>query len=89
MLVGGGKNRRTEEIGLTPTHFEITKILEKADLRGKVAILLMASAGLRVGALPSLKIRSLERIDKYQLYKITVYENADEEYFTFCTPECT
>ena len=84
----GGKNRRNRR-DRPYTHFEITKILEKADLRGKVAILLMASAGLRVGALPSLKIRNLERIDKYQLYKITVYENEDEEYFTFCTPECT
>lgn len=28
-------------------------------------------------------------IDKYSLYKITVYENEDEEYITFCTPECT
>ena len=49
----------------------------------------MCSAGLRIGALPSLKIRNLERIAKYQLYKITVYENEDEEYVTFCTPECT
>jgi hypothetical protein len=64
-------------------------MLEKADQRGKVAILLMFSSGMRVGALSSLKIRNLERIDKYQLYKITVYEGDDEEYVTFCTPECT
>ena len=63
-------------------------MLEKADQRGRVAILLMASTGMRVGAIPLLKIRNLERIEKYSLYKVTVYENEDEEYITFCTPEC-
>ena len=33
-------------------------------------ILLMASAGLRMGALPLLRIKDLESIDKYSLYKI-------------------
>ena len=64
-------------------------MLEKADQRGRIAILLMFSAGLRVGAITSLKIRDLEKIEKYQLYKIKVYENDDGEYTTFCTPECT
>jgi hypothetical protein len=31
----------------------------------------------------------LQKIDNYQLYKITVYENEDEEYISFVTPECT
>lgn len=35
-----------------------------------------------------LRIRNLERIEKFNIYKITVYENEDEEYITFCTPEC-
>jgi hypothetical protein len=51
------------------THFEIAKMLEKADQRGKIAILLMCSAGLRIGALPYIKLRNLERIEKYNLYK--------------------
>jgi integrase len=67
------------------TSLEILKMLEKADERGRAIILLMASTGMRAGALPSLKIRNLERIEKYSLYKITVYENEDEEYITFCT----
>ncbi|HKI06903.1 MAG TPA: hypothetical protein VKA09_00765, partial [Nitrososphaeraceae archaeon] len=61
------------------THYEIAKMLEKADQRGRVAILLMASAGIRVGALPSLKIRDLQRVEKYSIYKISVYENEPEE----------
>lgn len=70
------------------TREEITKMLEKADQRERIVVLLMSSSGMRVGAIPFLKVRNLERIDKYSLYKITVYENEDEEYITFCTPEC-
>jgi site-specific recombinase XerD len=43
-----------------------------ASLRDKCIILLMASAGLRRGALSYLRIRNLQKIDKYQLYKIAV-----------------
>jgi integrase len=86
--VGRGKNKKNKR-DRPYTHFEIQKMLEKADQRGRISILLMASAGLRIGALPSLKIRNLEKIDRYNLYKITAYEGEDEEYTTFCTPECT
>ena len=41
---------------------------------------------MRIGALPSIKISDLERIDK--LYKLNVYAGDREEYFTFTTPEC-
>ena len=85
--IGRGKNRKHKK-DRPYTHLEIQKMLEKADQRGRVAILLMSSSGIRVGALTSLKQRNLERIDKYNIYKVTVYENEDEEYITFCTPEC-
>jgi integrase len=61
---------------------QIRKMLSIADERMKVVILLMASSGIRMGALPDLKISSLEG------NKLTVYENTKEEYFTFITPEC-
>ena len=64
------------------THEEISKMLEIADERMRVVILLLASTGIRIGAIPSLKIRTVDDM------KITVYENAKEEYFTFMTPEC-
>jgi hypothetical protein len=48
----------------------------------------MCSSGMRVGALSTLKVRNLQKIDKYNLYRIMVYEGDDEEYVTFCTPEC-
>jgi integrase len=71
------------------TRDEIRKILEKCDERKKVMILLQSSAGLRVGALSDLKIKSLVKSEKYGLYKILVYEGTPDEYFCFCTPECT
>jgi integrase len=67
-------------------HPEISKILQVSDLRMKVIILLMASTGMRIGAIPSLKMRNLEKIN--DIYKITVYEGSKESYFTFTTPEC-
>jgi hypothetical protein len=41
---------------------EILKMLEKADERKRVVILLMTSTGIRVGALPFLKIRNIEEL---------------------------
>ncbi len=64
------------------THKEIGKLLQISDLRMKVCILLMAGSGLRMGALCDLKIKHL------QDNKLTVYENTNEEYFTFIDPEC-
>ena len=68
------------------THKEIQQILEYADERAKCAFTLLASTGIRIGALPSMKIGDLEKIDN--LYKVTVYAGDKEEYLTFCTPEC-
>jgi integrase len=69
------------------THQEISKILQVSDLRMKVIIMLMASTGMRIGAIPSLKMRNLEKIN--DIYKVTAYEGARESYITFTTPECT
>ena len=66
------------------THEEISKLLETADERMRVIILLMASSGIRVGALPLLRLRNLDN----QNSKVTVYENDREEYIAFITPEC-
>ena len=68
------------------THEEIQKILNVSDLRMKVVIGLMASAGLRIGALTQLRLRNLEKVE--QCYKVTVYEGTNEQYYSFTTPEC-
>ncbi len=70
------------------THQEIKKILDVADSRMKSVILLMASTGMRIGAIPDLKLKHLEELPDKQIYKITVYEKAKEQYYTFCSHEC-
>lgn len=68
------------------TYEEIQKILNVSDLRMKVIVLLMASAGLRIGAIAELRLRNLEKIE--QCYKVTIYEGTDSSYYSFVTPEC-
>jgi integrase len=70
------------------TKEQIRQLLDFADLRTKCVILLMSSAGLRRGAIPTLRKGDLKRMEKYGLYKILVYKNESESYETFCTPEC-
>ena len=64
------------------THEEISKMLEIADDRMRAVILLLTSSGVRVGALPYIKLQNL--IEN----RLTVYETFYEEYLTFVTPEC-
>lgn len=68
-------------------HQQIKKILDVSDLRMKVVVLLMCSTGCRVGALPGLRLRSLEKIDTHNLYKVTFYEGSNETYYSYTTPE--
>jgi integrase len=67
---------------------EISRLLEFCDLRDRSIVLLFASTGMRIGAVPPLKLEHLTKIQKYGLYKFTVYAGYKEEYVTFCTPEC-
>ena len=71
------------------TKEEIIQLLDHADLRMKVIILTMLSSGIRVGGLADLKIKDLQYIEKFQIYKINVYSfDSKEKYVTYCTPEC-
>jgi integrase len=56
---------------------EISRLLEKVDHRCRIIILLMASSGMREGAIHSLKLSDIERLQ--DIYKITVYKNEAEE----------
>ena len=70
------------------TRQEISKLLSMADLRDRCIILLMASSGIRVGAIPSLTIKSLKKLDE-GLGLLTVYgESKKSRYVTLVTPEC-
>jgi integrase len=70
------------------TTLEIQQLLTKADERMRVVILLLASTGIRIGVIPDLKLRHLTKLEA-GLYQIVVYENSNEEYFCFCSPECS
>ena len=68
---------------------EIQRILDHCDERSRVIFLLMASTGMRVGAIDGITFGHLTEIPEYNLYKITVYATSKHErYYTFCTPEC-
>jgi integrase len=71
------------------TRNQIKALLDRAGLRDRCMILMMASAGLRRGALTSLRLTDLQKIEKYNLHKIIVYKREQEQYTIFCTPECT
>jgi integrase len=69
-------------------HEEIKAMLEHANERNRAVILLMSSTGIRLGALPELRVKDLEPINKYNIFKIWVYaKSRKSRYFTFCTPE--
>lgn len=74
------------------THEEIAQLLSICTERDRAAVLLMASTGMRVGALPGIRLKHLRKwtveTSSYHIYQITVYaDSPKDKYFTFCTPE--
>lgn len=67
---------------------EIYKALQTADQRMKVIIFLLVSTGERIGSLPDLTLGNLTRIEDHGIYKVTIYEGTNNEYYTFTTREC-
>jgi site-specific recombinase XerD len=70
---------------------EIAQVITQGcpDLRAKVAVLLLCSSGIRMGALHSLQIGDLTKIERFNLhlYNIQVYARTRDKYHTFTTPE--
>lgn len=70
------------------TREEIKSLLDTAhSLRDKAIILLLASSGMRRGAIIKLQLKHLKPLEKYHIFVIDVYKQAREHYYTFCTPE--
>lgn len=67
------------------SHEEIQKLLDIADERMRAVILILVSSGSRIGGIPTLHVRDIEKSG--EVYKITIYENEEEEYFSFITKE--
>jgi integrase len=87
-------NKKVRNNDKAYTHKQIERLLDSAVTeRDKVIVLLMASAGLRIGALPSLTIGNLSKVyppgypSGSHIYKIVVYDKEPEQYYTFTTFE--
>jgi integrase len=72
------------------TKEEIAKLFTMADLRDRCIILLMASTGMRVGALKSLKLKHLTRLQhESNIGLVSIYpESKEHRYNALMTPEC-
>ena len=68
---------------------ELKKILESCNLKHKIIVTLMVSSGCRIGAISDLKLSNFIYFEKEKLHQILFYMNTREEYFSFCTPECS
>lgn len=73
-----------------PTKIELRKLLMFSPLWLKVSIMVMATSGIRIGALINLKIKDIDLIKDEQIGFITVPPELSKTrigYFTFFTPE--
>jgi integrase len=72
------------------TKEEISRLLSVADPRDRCLILLMASTGMRVGAIKSLKLKHLTRLQhEGKIGLLSIYpEFKDHTYNALMTPEC-
>jgi integrase/predicted HTH domain antitoxin len=72
------------------TDAEVQKLLAASDERFKVIILLLASTGMRKGAIPELRIGDLSamNIAGISTYRFWIYNrSAKDRYYCFATPE--
>jgi integrase len=67
---------------------QIHKMLQIADEREAVVLLMFCSTGIRLGALHLIRLGDLTKIAAHDIYKIDVYSGFDEHYITFCSREC-
>jgi integrase len=72
------------------TKEEIAKLLSLADLRDRCLILLMASTGMRVGAIKSLKLKHITRLQhESNIGLVSIYpESKEHRYNALITGEC-
>jgi site-specific recombinase XerD len=71
------------------TRAELQLLVENASPRTKAIVLTMLSTGMRIGALPGLGMKHLQKIEDKKLYKVQVYADSKRDrYVTFTTPEC-
>lgn len=67
---------------------DIQKMCSMATFRTKLITLMFSSTGIRREALIKLQLKHLKKIEEFDLYRFVIYEGTQEEYTTYCTPEC-
>jgi integrase len=82
-----GEYKRVVKDGAYTTE-QIAQMLQSADIRMRLIILLLSSTGCRIGSLPGLTLGNLTKIPRYNLYKVVFYEGTNNEYYSFTTHEC-
>jgi integrase/recombinase XerD len=81
------KVKRTGKLAYTTR--DIQEMLSVAkNQRARALILFLASTGVRVGAIIELKMKHIKDM-LYGCKAFCIYEGSVEEYWTFCTPECS
>lgn len=72
-----------------PTVEEVRAIAGDSDHRLKVAVLFMATGGLRIGALAGMRVKHVEPIEAggVRLARVKVYPGTKEEYAALVSPE--
>jgi integrase len=70
-----------------PTLEEIRKLMEYADRRMKMLVTVMFSSGIRVGAWEYLQLKHVIPVHDSGVAKLIVYDNENEQYNTYITPE--
>jgi integrase len=72
------------------TREEIQLMLQGSSKKVRAIILLLASSGIRVGAVRSMCLKHLTKIELengISLYQLLIYPGHKDQYITFCTPE--
>ena len=81
------KVKRTGKLAYTTR--DIQHMLNVArNIRTRALILFLASTGVRVGAIKELKMKHVKDMP-LGCKAFCIYEGSIEEYWTFCSPECT
>ncbi len=72
-------------------HEEIQLMLQHSSPKVRAIILLLASSGIRVGAVHSIRLKHLTKIkldnSSVSTYQLLIYPGHKDQYITFCTPE--
>lgn len=68
-----------------PTLQEIRAMLSVAGVRERAMILVLATSGVRVGALPGLRLGDVELLDS--VARLKIYAGEPEEYYTYISAE--